>query len=184
MPFALVNNDYDVPNLSINLTSVAITDSSGEPVTYTSAEGSLPGAALFDTGTTGTVLPADIVADMASRLDLTPAGHNNAGNQQYYVPCDLSQGQVQYTFGDANQSTDYGISTLTISVPYDRLVQSAIDPSNPDACIWGIAGATEGQVVLGDTFMQSCYTLFDVEANTISLAQSNPNAVSSDVTAL
>ena len=179
--FPIYDGDSEQPDLAIELGSVAISVDSGSPVTYTSADGSLPGSAVLDTGTTLTWLPADIVTRIASLLDLTP----QEGGSGYIIPCDWSQsqGQILYTFGATSQST-YGSSlTATISVDFSELVLPNPDPL-ADSCLFGIAASPDGSVILGDTFLRSCYVLFNLEASTISIAQSDPDSTGSDVTAL
>jgi Eukaryotic aspartyl protease len=138
---------------------------------------SLPAGVLLDSGSTLTYLPDDLVTDIYNDVEAV------------YVQ---SQGAAYATCEQANQDStlDFDFSGQKISVPYNELFLDAGTDSfgNPltfqdgrTACLFGIAPAQGGTVVLGDTFLRSAYVVYDLANNEISLAQTVFNSTGNDV---
>lgn len=73
-----------------------------------------------------------------------------------------------------------------ISVDYSELTleqQGTQSSSDPADCIFGFAPSGSGFVSLGDTFLRSAYVIYNFDSLEISIAQSNPAGVGSDLVA-
>lgn len=158
----------------IALTGVKISDGSSSMSLDSSA--SLPTAALLDSGSSLVYLPNDITEDIYNSVGATYDSESGVA----YVDCSLAN----------NASTlDFDFSGQTIQVPYNELV---LDVGSSDggqltfqngqaACVFGIAPAQGSEPVLGDTFLRSAYIVYDLDSNTISLAQTNFNSTTDDI---
>ena len=133
-------------------------------------------AVLLDSGTSLTYLPDALAAAIYEQV----GGEYDTSEGTAYVPCSLA----------TNKTTlDFTFSSPIISVAMRELV---IDITNSDgrpvifkdgtqACLFGIAPAGSGTVVLGDTFMRSAYLVYDLANNEISIAQTDFNATATDI---
>ena len=179
--FAIQNLTSYLTGLAIPLASVGVTDDSGDEIFYTSAEGSLPASAILDTGTTLTYLPSDIFDDLKKRFGVVAAS-NEFGGTEFFLPCNLGQGQVDFVFGNSSA----GEPSAVISVDFSELAlqqQGVESSSDPADCIFGFASGGTEFVNLGDTFLRSAYVVYNFDTMEISIAQSNPNGVESDIVA-
>lgn len=116
---------------------------------------------LFDSGTTLTYLPQAAVDSLISKI--APGASYNSNLGGYQVPCSLRQegNSVSYNFDNKK----------SIEVPLSDLVMIAgRDSMNQQQCMLGVV-ANDDHTILGDNFLRSCYTLFDLEDNTVSIAQ-------------
>ncbi|KAH8805375.1 aspartic peptidase domain-containing protein [Xylogone sp. PMI_703] len=141
------------PNITafdVLLNGVALDGNSSFPKGST---GSVP--VVLDCGTAYTILPDDWVTPIHKQFDVTYFKANDTA----YVDCALQTAQytVKYTF-----------DSLTIEVPISRLV--SLRAVNPDACSFDIVPAGDRHALLGDNFLSSAYTVFDITNNQISLA--------------
>ena len=109
---------------------------------------------ILDSGTTYSYLPDELNKQIALKLD---PNASIQGNGMYKVDCSLmvDDNYLVFTF----QSKD-------IQVPLTRLItQSGL------TCSLGfVSSATP---IFGDNFLRSCYTLFNLDSKTISIAQIN-----------
>lgn len=137
----------------------------------------LPAGVLLDSGATLSYLPDDLTTQIYDDVEAV------------YVP---NQGAAYATCEQANRDAtiDFEFSGQTISVPYNELfIDAGTDNfGNPlqftdgsTACLFGIAPAQGGTVVLGDTFLRSAYVVYDLANNEISLAQTVFNATANNI---
>ncbi|KAL2216883.1 aspartyl protease [Thermoascus aurantiacus ATCC 26904] len=172
LPIQRVNGEY--AEFIIALTGLALNTSSSSHA-YTSE--ALPAAVLLDSGSSLSYLPDSLVAKIYDDLDVT----YDSSSQTGYVPCDLMNQEISFSFT---------FSSPSISVGIDELV---LDPgTNPDgsrptfldgtpACVFGIAPAGDSIAVLGDTFLRSAYVVYDLANNEISLANTNFNSTRDNI---
>lgn len=144
------------------LNGVALSGNSSFPAGST---GSVP--VVLDCGTSYTILPNDWVTPIHSEFGVTYFEANDTA----YVDCALqkSTATINYTF-----------ESLTISVPISVLV--SLVAVNPNRCTFGIVPAQDRHALLGDNFLSSAYTVFDLTNNQISLAVRNFAASSTTTT--
>lgn len=117
--------------------------------------------ALLDSGTTLTYLQDSLVQQVLEQADKNASYSPLAGG--YIVSCTLRQPDNSMTFR-FNDEKD-------IKVPFSDLVmQSGQDPNTGKAiCLLGLLPSQD--VILGDNFLRSSYTVFNLDDKTISLAQ-------------
>ena len=137
----------------------------------------LPSGVLLDTGATLTYLPNDIVTQIYNDVQAVFVGSSGAA----YATCDQA---------NRDSTLDFDFSGQKISVPYNELFLDAGTDNfgNPltfqdgsVACLFGVAPAQGGTVVLGDTFLRSAYVVFDLANNEISMAQTVFNATANNI---
>ncbi|KAI9672185.1 MAG: hypothetical protein M1831_001999 [Alyxoria varia] len=130
---------------------------------------------LLDSGASISYLPMDIVEQIYSAFDLSYSD----GIEGARIDCDSTddQGTVEFTFSDPAATISVDLSELAVFQGYDsygsRLCTFGIAPLGRDS--------EASPPVLGDTFLRSAYVVYDLEGNTISLAQTNFNVTDSDV---
>ncbi len=139
--------------------------------------GSLPAGVLLDTGATLTYLPDDIVTGIYNDVQAVFVGTQGAA----YATCDQA---------NRDSTLDFDFSGQKISVPYNELFLDAGTDNQgrplqfedgSTACLFGIAPAQGGTIVLGDTFLRSAYVVYDLGNNEISMANTVFNATGNDV---
>ncbi|KAK4097477.1 acid protease [Parathielavia hyrcaniae] len=154
-----------VPRFWVDMQSVSITPPpNGVGRVY---EGS--GMPVFlDSGSTMTLLPPNLTAAIAGNFGARTADDNGF----YRIDCALAR---------MNGTLDFAFDGVTVKVPYKELMREV--PTDPPACFLGIM-ASEKFTLLGDTFLRSAYTVFDLETDSIWMAQatdcgSSPAALNS-----
>lgn len=167
MPFALTEPAPDGEyRLDINEPTLSVTIAGRQreiPATSPSYK------VLLDTGSTLMSLPFDQVAALAEIVDFVESAEVDDGIV-FGVDCSLAQaaGGITFSFAGALGST-------TIQVPWQELVLPIQGVTSE--CLFGIQAykesVAEGVYILGDTFLRSAYTVFNFDANTISLAQAS-----------
>ncbi|ODA82607.1 hypothetical protein RJ55_01115 [Drechmeria coniospora] len=135
-------------------------------------------AVLLDSGSSFTYLPNSLTKQIYNAVDAVYQNEQRVA----FVPCSLANENVTMTFKFS--------SPAAVAVPMNELVlpipqSGSGDPLTFDngepACFFGILPADSGTSVLGDTFLRSAYAVFDLDNNSISLAQTKFNATESDV---
>lgn len=116
--------------------------------------------AILDSGTTLSFLPTELVTAITSQL-----GENvtyNSAAAAYSVPCSL---------GGPGNNIVFGFENKDIQVPLSQLVyQTGQDPkTGKSTCTLGLIPSAH--TILGDNFLRSCYTVFNLDKKTISIAQ-------------
>lgn len=135
----------------VNLDSVSHTSSSGKNSKWDDT--SMP--VFLDTGATLTLLPPSVVETIAT--DLGSDGQDDAGF--YNLDCGL--------VNEAG-TVDFAFDGVTIKVPYKEIIRE-FGGSSP-ACYLGIS-PSEDYALLGDTFLRSAYVVFDLDSDTVFMAQ-------------
>ncbi|KAF3914560.1 Candidapepsin-1 [Orbilia brochopaga] len=129
---------------------------------------------FLDSGTTLTYLPEQLAEQILEAADAV----YDRGSDIYYVQCDLGQSSatLNYQFGGRNGPT--------IKVPFSELVLSAnaVRVRGVDYCVFGIKPAASGDILLfGDTFLRSAYVVYNLDGQTIGIAQANNAATDSKI---
>mmetsp|Transcript_4922 Transcript_4922/g.5442 ORF Transcript_4922/g.5442 Transcript_4922/m.5442 type:complete len:432 (+) Transcript_4922:299-1594(+) len=116
---------------------------------------------LLDSGTTLTYLQDSIIQEVLKQADKSASYSSLAGG--YIVSCSLRQPGNSMTFR-FNDEKD-------IKVPFSNLVlQSGQDPNTGKAiCLFGVLPSED--IILGDNFLRSSYSVFNLDDKTISIAQ-------------
>ncbi|KAI3405204.2 SAP8 [Candida oxycetoniae] len=113
--------------------------------------------ALLDSGTTLTFLRSDIASQIAKQVGATWVTNDSSGDGQYVIDCDASvSGNVAYTFEKGAK----------ITVPLSEFIHR----THSKKCLWGIQ-PKRNFAILGDNFLRHAYLLYNLDANTISIAQ-------------
>lgn len=119
--------------------------------------------AVFDSGTTLTYLPQQVVTQILDTIAPNASYNNNIGG--YQVPCTLRRpgSYISYKFG-----------SKAINVAFTEVVLD-VGPDNRgnEQCMLGIIASS--QTILGDNFLRSCYSVFNLDDRTLSIAQMNYN---------
>lgn len=123
----------------VNMKSIALSPPKGKGPSTTFRQTSM--AVFLDSGSTLTLLPPSVVAEIAQGLG--SSGMDSSG--YYVVDCDLA---------DEDGSIDFSFDGVTISVPYSEMIRQV--SSLPPQCYLGMMGSTEF-ALLGDTFLRSAY---------------------------
>ncbi|KAK6457235.1 aspartic peptidase domain-containing protein [Scheffersomyces xylosifermentans] len=135
-------------DLSVELNSVTI---GGNTIITNSAP-------VLDSGTTLTYLSQDVVDNVATTLNATP--NPSVG---YIIDCDQP----------SDQYVSYNFDGVTIKVPYSELT-TPLHLQNGEVFTGGCGLAirsTRDTQILGDNFLRSAYVAYNLDENTISLAQ-------------
>ncbi|KAH8653710.1 aspartic peptidase domain-containing protein [Xylariales sp. PMI_506] len=141
-----------VPRYWVNMESMSISLPSGSNKTYDNSSM----AVFLDTGSTLTMLPTALAADIAA--DFNAQGPDSNGF--YLVDCDYNSqlGSVNFAFAG-----------VTIQVPFSEIIRE-VATSFGTQCYMGISPSSEF-VLLGDTMMRSAFAVFDLTNEAIHLAQ-------------
>lgn len=165
--------------LAIGLTSIDISGGSGDNSRTISLKGGM--AAVLDSGSTFCALPVSIVSAIYDAFDVKYDESQGAG----FVNCPSGNGAwdtgVTFSFGSARVTVP--LAELAIPYEYSQSISSTGKVSSrPAACIFGMLPVNDGSsAILGDTFLRSAYAVYDLDGNTISLAQTKFNVTSSHV---
>lgn len=133
---------------------------------------------LLDTGSTHSYLPPSFVLPIVKALNAVE-DPENAGLR--YVDCGLRNYKtpIVFTFG-------IGSELVTIQVPmasmvYDDAKDGTLEKDGVRLCRFGLEamGSDEDIGTLGDTFLRSAYTVYDLTNHQISLAQASYSEASS-----
>ncbi|KAL2818076.1 aspartic peptidase domain-containing protein [Aspergillus granulosus] len=170
LPVVPFNGGY--VHLWLTLTGLSV-ESAEDDIEKAYEHPEFPVVVLLDSGATISYLPADIVAQLYSDLDV----HFFQEQQFGLVPCNT------YLDGREDYNVTFSFSGVEIRVPLRELVlQDALfyhgdylHIDDEESCIFGIAPSVDFFPILGDSFLRSAYAVFDLENNEISLAQANFN---------
>jgi hypothetical protein len=177
LPIQPDSQSGNITSMTVAWTGISVTDSSGSTPLNSS---DFPLGAVLDSGTTLSVLPPDVFAELATYF--------GAVSDQTYgtlVPCNISeyQGSVDYSFG--------GEGGTTISVPFAELALPIQDSNGNEltfedgsyACQFGLDQISQDSepVLLGDTFLRSAYVVYDLDNAEIGIAQTKFNSISSNI---
>ncbi|KAK4153518.1 putative aspartic-type endopeptidase [Chaetomidium leptoderma] len=142
-----------VPRFWVDMQSLSITPPNGANRVY---EGS--NAPVFlDSGSTMTLLPRNLTMAIANDFGAEAPDANGF----FRIDCALTK---------LNGTLDFAFNGVTVKVPYKELTREV--PTDPPACFLGIM-PSEKFTLLGDTFLRSAYTVFDLETDSIWMAQAS-----------
>ncbi|KAL2142275.1 hypothetical protein VTI28DRAFT_1349 [Corynascus sepedonium] len=152
-----------VPRFWVEMKSLSNTAPDGVNTVYDG--GDMP--VFLDSGSTMTLLPANLASAVARDFGAEASDANGF----YRIDCSLTT---------TNGTLDFAFDGVTVKVPYKELTREVA--SNPPSCFLGIM-ASDRFTLLGDTFLRSAYTVFDLETDSIWMAQaancgSTPAAIS------
>lgn len=137
-----------VPRYWVSMDNVSLTPPNGDVKTYANTSMDV----FFDTGATLTLLPTELADAIGKDF-----GAQQADISGYYnVDCSLN---------DLPGTVNFAFPGVEIKVPYNEFIR---ETSN--GCVLGIT-ASDTFTLLGDTFMRSAYTVFDLENNALHVQQ-------------
>lgn len=144
----------------------------------------IPFAATLDSGTTLTILPADIFNQLVEVFPTTQVTTDD-GSSIWLVDCDLGQteGTLNYQFG--------GEGGPIISVPFSELAipllnfttqKQEVDDNGTPLCEFGLDSDASGlSILFGDTTLRSAYVVYDLDGDQVYLAQTNFDSKTSNI---
>jgi hypothetical protein len=166
--------------MNVAWTSLSITDPQG--ATELLVPDGFVRPANLDTGTSLTILPADLYDQIAQFVNVVPDPSWDGG----YVDCELMR--------SSNFTLDFGFGGPdgpVISVWFSELVLPTTDENGQPlffegtdiaACRFGLFPQPEGfPLLFGDTFLRSAYVVYDLDGQKIYLAQTDPNSDKSNI---
>ncbi|TFB06390.1 Candidapepsin-8 [Trichoderma ghanense] len=109
---------------------------------------------FLDSGSTLTLLPPQLVRQIASALGSTQTDESGF----FVVDCALAS---------QDGTIDFEFDGVTIRVPYAEMIRQV--STLPPHCYLGMMGSTQF-ALLGDTFLRSAYAVFDLTSNVVHLA--------------
>ncbi|ATZ50710.1 Bcap11 [Botrytis cinerea B05.10] len=176
VPQPLWNGSILYSTLSVELAAVGITDQEGNAANLTTS----PQVVLLDSGTSITILPAEVTNAMFKELNAYD-DTNSTGN--VYLPCSLlntsSSLTVDYSFSSSSTSAVIRVPISELVFPLTNPVYALYPedtlpdlPFSGEACAFGIQTSNDIHI-LGDTFLRSAYVVYDLDNNQIGLAQAN-----------
>ncbi|TEY34127.1 hypothetical protein BOTCAL_0644g00040 [Botryotinia calthae] len=176
VPQPLWNGSILYSALSVELAAVGITDQEGNTANLTTS----PQVVLLDSGTSLTILPAEVTNAISKKLDAYD-DTNFTGN--VYLPCSLlntsSSLTVDYSFSSSSTSAMIRVPISELVFPLTNPVYALYPedtlpdlPFSGEACAFGIQTSNDVHI-LGDTFLRSAYVVYDLDNNQIGLAQAN-----------
>lgn len=127
--------------------------------------------------------PIPVLLDSGSSLSYLPNSYAQAiytiFGAQYSSTAQAAV--VSCNMANNNANVVFNFSGVQITVPMNELVILAGYQRGVAVCILGIVQADSSTAVLGDTFLRSAYVVYNLDGNTISLAQTNFNATGSSI---
>ena len=163
----------------VNLDAVAVSkDDSSSPVNSGTINPPLP--VLLDSGTTRTVLPPNITNNIYSLL--------SDYNVSYYKA--FKDAGCLCSLANSTMTIHFNFSGAIISVPVSLLVSPipsfVAQDIPPGYCIFEILPlepelTPSNSSILGDSFLQAAYVVYDLANNEVSIAQTVFNTTDSDI---
>ncbi|CAM9829823.1 unnamed protein product [Ectocarpus fasciculatus] len=142
-----------------------------------------PVAAIFDTGTSMIVGPFSDVAYLAEEIGATCVYFTGIDSSSVEtMDCMSSPSEVELIlmecdseFGDINISfggDDFTLTSNELLQPLTDFVPSTVSSSSTEPwCLFGMLGHDENMWILGDSFLRTFYTAYNVEDKTVGLAR-------------
>jgi Eukaryotic aspartyl protease len=136
--------------------------------------------AILDSGTTDLLLPDEIANQVFNGLGvITDVNYGNL------IKCSVlnDAGTFSFSFGGPGGPT-VNVSLSEFGFPLTNQDGSAATfGDGTAACQLGIQAAGQDPILFGDTFLRSAYVVYDLQENSIGLAQTNFNATDSNIQA-
>ncbi|CRK35212.1 hypothetical protein BN1723_014964 [Verticillium longisporum] len=146
MPILGPQNGERLRRYWVQMDSVGLSTPDSDSSSYRNS--SLP--VFFDTGATLSYLPSGLIADIASDL----GGRMDTSVNLYIVPCNM-EGSIDFTFDG-----------YTVKVPLEEFIWDV----GQNTCVLGADSADDGSYILGDSFLRSVYTVFDMDTPALHFA--------------
>ncbi|CAM9408921.1 unnamed protein product, partial [Hapterophycus canaliculatus] len=146
-----------------------------------------PAPAMLDTGSSVIVGPYDDVAYLANEIGAMCVAITGPDSSQVVAvdclddpgavqiilaQCTADFGDIKFSFGgdDFILTANELLQPLEDFIPSSILYSSTSSVSNP-GCLFGMAGHSDNMWILGDSFLRTFYTAFNVEDKTVGLAR-------------
>jgi hypothetical protein len=136
--------------------------------------------AILDSGTTDLLLPDDIANQVFNGLGVVT--DVNYGN---LIKCSVldDAGAFSFSFGGQGGPTvNVSLSEFGFPLVNEDGTTATFSDGTP-VCQLGIEAAGQDPILFGDTFLRSAYVVYDLQENSIGLAQTNFNATDSNIQA-
>jgi hypothetical protein len=134
--------------------------------------------AILDSGTTDLLLPDEIANRVFNGLGvITDVTYGNL------IKCSVlnNAGAFSFTFGGQGGPTvNVSLSEFGFPLVNEDGSQATFTDGSA-ACQLGIEAAGQDPILFGDTFLRSAYVVYDLQENSIGLAQTNFNATDSNI---
>ncbi|KAH3671008.1 hypothetical protein OGAPHI_000719 [Ogataea philodendri] len=154
--------------LEITLSAITASDGSGSQASV----GVGAAAALFDTGTTLTYAPSDIIEQIAELFQLQYSSSAGA----YVTKCSSVE-DYTLNFDFQGQVIEAPLSSFLVSLQTNS-------GSTSSYCALGIFSSGDSSFTLGDSFLQNVYFVADLEDYQLAVAPVNLSASSEDLEAI
>jgi hypothetical protein len=170
-----LQNDPDsgiINSFTVTLAGMTVTGNAGKTVYSTQSTA----AVLLDSGTAITYIPADIAYDIMKGVGAVNVTDPELG---FTVPCDLasSQGVINFQFGN--------LGGPVIAVPISEFVMpnsgTTTFKGGRAACSWGLVPDNGSGNIFGDTFLRSAYLVYNIDGQSVGIAQTKFNSTSSNI---
>jgi hypothetical protein len=136
--------------------------------------------AILDSGTTDLLLPDEIANQVFNGLGvITDVNYGNL------IKCSVldDAGTFSFTFGGQGGPTvNVSLSEFGFPLTNQDGTPATFSDGAP-ACQLGIQAAGQDPILFGDTFLRSAYVVYDLQDNSIGLAQTKFNATDSNIQA-
>jgi hypothetical protein len=161
---------------SFTVAWTGLTFTSGGKTSNLSPSAAVP--AILDSGTTNLLLPDDIANEILNGLGVI--SDMNYGN---LVKCSVlnDAGTFSFTFGGQGGPTiNVALSEFGFPLTNQDGSQATLSDGTP-ICQFGIQAAGQAPVLFGDSFLRSAYVVYDLQQNSIALAQTKFNVSDSNI---
>ncbi|CAB1110981.1 unnamed protein product [Ectocarpus sp. CCAP 1310/34] len=142
-----------------------------------------PISAIFDTGTSMIVGPFADVAYLAEEIGATCVYFTGVDSSSVetmdcvsnpreveliLMECDSEFDDINFSFG----GDDFALTSNELLQPLTDFVPSTVSSSSTEPwCLFGMLGHQENMWILGDSFLRTFYTAYNVEDKTVGLAR-------------
>ncbi|KAL2259276.1 hypothetical protein VTK26DRAFT_7110 [Humicola hyalothermophila] len=152
----------------VTMTGVGLTLPNGE----VARSGAIDVPVFLDSGGTLSQLPRNIFQAFAAAFD---GAEYDPDQGYYFVPCDVTdlRGSVDFYFGDDDDDNDGGGGTSSSSSSSSKVIRVPFNDfvwQIEGYCILGVV-ESDGEAVLGDTFLRAAYVVFDQDNRNLHIAQ-------------
>lgn len=176
LPVQIDSQSGNLTSFTVAWTGLSFT--SGGKTSDLSPSSAVP--AILDSGTTDLLLPDDIANQVLNGLGvITDATYGNL------VKCSLLNDAGTFSFSFGGQGGP--VVNVSLSEFGFPLVNADGSPATftdgTSACQFGIQSAGQAPILFGDTFLRSAYVVYDLQQNSIGLAQTKFNVTDSNIKA-
>jgi hypothetical protein len=172
-PFNSTNTPANTTSFNVLLDNIQIAGNQ-QKVVY-SSQLSVP--VVLDSGTSFAYLPDPYATTIANGVGAVTL------NQTVVVPCSVAStpATLKFQFGNSNGPViEVGVGQFVIPIPAD---EEPIMLNGKAACQWALLASSpsDSSILFGDAFMRSAYFVYDLDGQTVAMAQTNFNATTSSV---